>query len=60
MPSDYFNVVVDDIDEFSAVKDIERPASAQWQSVMRSLPEAFVKDAICSILGEEATKDWGG
>ena len=48
------------IDEFSRAAEAPLPAPEEWQPVMRSLPEAQVKQALCNLLGETPTADWGG
>lgn len=57
---DHYELRVDDISEFSAVRNIETPSKEEWSPVMRNLSEAAVKQAICEILGDEPEKDWGG
>lgn len=57
---EFFENFVEDIDEFSAVRDFPRAeASENWQ-ILREVPERGVKAAICRILGDQQFKDWGG
>ena len=57
---EFFENFVEDIDEFSAVREICRnEASEEWKS-LETIPESEIKRALCSILGDPPMKDWGG
>lgn len=53
----FFEHFVEDIDEFSKVKDI--PDDIDW-SAMAKISENSFKACLCQILGDQPTKDWGG
>lgn len=54
---DFFEVFVEDIEQFAKVK--ETPAPADF-SVMAEISEQAFKQCLVEILGDEAKKDWGG
>lgn len=53
-------VLPEDIDEFSSLLEVNLTSANEWTTVMRELPEQFVKEAIASILNDPVKKDWGG
>ena len=55
--SDFFEVFVEDIDEFSLVRDVPAPDDF---SELEAIPERAVKTCLAEILGDETRKDWGG
>jgi len=54
-----YQVLPGDIDEFQRLEDVA-VAADEWQNVMRSMPERQVKEAICDLLGDVPSSDWGG
>jgi hypothetical protein len=50
----------EDIEQFARMKDVPQPDANTWMSAMRALPEAQVKEAFASLLGDPTKKDWGG
>jgi hypothetical protein len=54
---DFFRVFVEEIDEFSRVREIKKPEA--WH-VMREISERAFKTCMTEILGDELSKDWGG
>ena len=52
-------VFIEDIDEFSKVKDVDVKIS-EVNETMPNIPEKDIKSAFCSILGIESVNDWGG
>ena len=50
----------EDIDQFSRMKDVKIESADEWMEVMRKLPEAKVKEAFAYLLSEIPKKDWGG
>ena len=56
----YYEIFVDDIYEFSKVKDIPRPEPETWKPFMKKISENVVKSLICQLLCEKVEKDWGG
>ncbi len=55
--SDYFNLHIEDFDEFSKVKDLSMPESFDD---MKNITENVFKQALGKILKESTPKDWGG
>jgi hypothetical protein len=55
--TEFFENVVEDFDEFSAVKKAPKPLSCE---PMRGISEGAFKQCLAEILGGEVTKDWGG
>jgi hypothetical protein len=54
-------VFVDQIDNFDAVRTVERPRRKADLDVLRDIPEADVKNAFAEILAEPVVpNDWGG
>lgn len=57
---EFFENFVEDIDEFSQVRGVPREQDRDDWKVVRNVAEARVKQAICLILQEDPSKDWGG
>ena len=57
---DFGEILPEDIDQFSKMKEVEIRQTEDWMSAMRNLTEEQVKNAITSLLGEQSKKDWGG
>jgi len=55
--SEFYQQFVEDFDEFSKVVAADEPQSPE---PMRWISEAAVKSCFAEILGDEASKDWGG
>ena len=53
-------ILPEDIDQFSKMKDVEIGSADEWMDAMRGCSEADVKKAITSLLSEPIKKDWGG
>ena len=53
-------ILPEDIDQFSKMRDVKIKSEDEWMSVMRELPEIKVKKAIARLLFEPTKKDWGG
>ncbi len=53
-------ILAEDIDQFSRMQQIRVATADEWLSVMRTIPEAQVKNAFASLLAEPTRKDWGG
>ena len=53
-------VLAEDIDQFSRMREVAVKGPEGWMEVMRDLPEDDVKRAITGLLNEPAKKDWGG
>ena len=58
--SSFGEILPEDIDEFSTMRDVEVESEDEWMSVMRALPERKVKEAIANLLSEPTKKDWSG
>ncbi len=56
----YGEILPEDITEFALMRDVTTTSAAEWMSVMASIPESKVKQAIAALLKEPAQKDWGG
>jgi hypothetical protein len=54
---DFFEQYVEDIDEFSKVRDIPAPSSFE---VMGHISERAFKQCLTEILADSSKKDWGG
>jgi len=54
---DFFENFVEDIDEFSRVRDVPTPPSPD---AMRQVTEAAFKTCLARILGDAVPHDWGG
>lgn len=57
---DFGEILPEDIDQFSRMKEVKVNSAKEWLSVMDKLPEASVKDAFAKLLSEPTKKDWGG
>src|SRR3954447_26968039 len=57
---DYGEILPEDVQEFSRMKEVEVFSIDQWASTMRSVPEQRVKEAVAALLNEPAKSDWGG
>ena len=57
---DFGEILPEDIDQFSRMKDVEVGSANEWLDAMRKLPEAAVKEAFASLLSEPTKKDWSG
>lgn len=57
---DLYQLVPEDIEEFSKLTDIKMSNQKEWLAVMKDLSEDDVKSKICNILGDSSKKDWGG
>lgn len=53
----FYENYLEDFDEFSQVTSIDMPKD---HSPMKNVSEAGFKQALVKILGDEASKDWGG
>ena len=53
-------ILPEDIDEFSKMRDVKVESADEWMDAMRALPEAKVKEAFAGLLSEPVKKDWGG
>ena len=53
-------ILPEDIDQFSNMRDVEVGSADEWMAAMRDVPEAVVKKAIATLLSEPIKKDWGG
>ena len=54
---DFFEVFVEDFDEFAAVRQLAKPVEIE---PMRRISEKAFKAALADLLGDRAGKDWGG
>jgi hypothetical protein len=54
---DFYEVFVEDVDEFSAVREVPTPSDF---SVMEGISESAFKACLGEILGDATGKDWGG
>lgn len=54
-----YQLYPEDIDQFSRCSEINVSAD-EWQSVMKSLSEDYIKAIFCKLLNDDASKDWGG
>ena len=53
-------ILPEDIDQFSRMREVEVKNADEWMSAMRVLSETKVKEAIASLLAEPTKNDWGG
>lgn len=53
-------ILPEDIEQFSRMKEVSATSRDEWMSVMRSVSEEQVKQAITDLLGEPPKQDWGG
>lgn len=58
--SSFGEILPEDIDQFSKMRDVGVESEEEWMSVMETLPEIKVKDAIAGLLSEPTKKDWAG
>ncbi|MCU0440406.1 MAG: hypothetical protein MUC49_21145 [Raineya sp.] len=56
---EWYEVKPEDIENFANLTRVE-VSTEEWQSYMRKASENDIKEKLCSILGEESKKDWGG
>src|SRR5580704_14081337 len=54
---DFFEAFPEDIDQFSRIRDVPLPESADQ---MREISETAFKHCLAEILGDDAKADWGG
>jgi hypothetical protein len=54
---EYFEIFIEDIDEFSKVRTVPTPTDF---SVMGQISESAFKHSLGDILGDNVTADWGG
>ena len=57
---DYGEILPEDIEEFSRMKDVVVSDANEWMSAMKAIPEKHVKTAIASLLREPSKNDWAG
>lgn len=57
---EYGEILPEDITEFALMRYATTTSAQEWMSVMASIPESKVKQAIATLLKEPAQKDWGG
>gem|GEM_PF-1218489 len=55
--SEFYEVFVEDFDQFTKVREIALPTSP---NEMSSISESAFKTCVADILGDKAQKDWGG
>lgn len=55
--SDFYNLYIEDFDEFSKVKEQDMPKDFKE---MEHIKESVFKAALGKILSESTAKDWGG
>ncbi|MYD93229.1 MAG: hypothetical protein F4Y02_05955 [Chloroflexi bacterium] len=53
-------VLAEDIDQFSRMREVTVRDTEEWMEVMRTLSEDDVKRAITKLLNEPPKKDWAG
>lgn len=53
----YFENFIEDFDEFSKVREVERPKDF---SIMQRISEGAFKGCLSQLLGDAVSKDWGG
>lgn len=53
-------ILPEDIDQFSRMRDVEVKSADEWMETMRMMPEQKVKEAFASLLSEPTEKDWSG
>ena len=53
-------ILPEDIDQFSGMRDIHVASAEEWMDVMKKMPEVDVKKAIARLLNEPIKNDWGG
>ena len=57
---DFGEILPEDIDQFSGMKDVKAESNDEWMEVMKKTLEAKVKEAFTRLLSEQPKKDWGG
>ena len=57
---DFGEILPEDIDEFSKMREVEVANTNEWQDTMSNIPETEVKKAIAELLNDTTKKDWGG
>ena len=57
---DFGEILPEDIEQFSKMKEVEIEQLEDWVTVMRSLSEEQVKNSITRLLREQSKRDWGG
>ena len=57
---DFGEIVPEDIEQFSRMKEVNATNRDEWMNVMRSVPEEQVKQAVSDLLREPPKQDWGG
>lgn len=57
---DYGEILAEDIEQFSRIRNVTVGSAEEWMSAMKLLPEEKVKEAVASLLTEPVKKDWGG
>jgi hypothetical protein len=60
MGRSFGEILPEDVDQFSRMKEVQLATADEWLSVMRSLSEAAIKNAFGRLLAEPTKKDWGG
>lgn len=60
MGLDYGEVLPEDIEQFSRMRDVKVTDASEWMEIMKAIPENVVKEAFASLLAEPTKKDWGG
>ena len=60
MGRDFGEILPEDIDQFSRMRDVKAENADEWMAAMRGVPEAEVKKAIANLLAEPTKKDWAG
>lgn len=60
MGLDYGEILAEDIDQFSKLKNVVVTSADAWMSVMRGISEETVKQAFAKLLNEPTKNDWGG
>jgi len=57
---DYGEILPEDIAEFARMQECAAASADEWLSVMKNVPESYVKESIASLLNEPVKSDWGG
>ena len=57
---DYGELLAEEIDQFSRLKEVTVTDTDEWMNVMKTIPEERVKTALTGLLKEPSKKDWGG
>ena len=57
---DFGEILPEDIDQFSKMKDVKVESAEEWEKKMRGLPEEAIKKKLAGLLSEPTKKDWGG